>query len=537
MNHLIALSLLAAFPMDKQGQTVLMETPEGEVSEAVQSDDLTQIAVSVYSYWDGMMKIVVNGKEKGTYLRIWDLRFTKDGNLAYVALDAENKMYFVLGSKTYGPYDYVGEYVLSEDGQHYAFRMGRGGTWNDEGYYSGGKYAVFHDGNLGKEYEFISLLTLSPDGSEVSYVAHKGGKWSAYGAYDGGKMFVVRGAKEDKKYDWILGLAYSPNSKRLAYIAGSKGKWIEGEYVGGERMVVVDGKAPKKKYLMATGIVFDSSGTVCYIASPDGTWNANNFYVGGTYFVVTGESEGKKYDFIKGLVATKAGTVAYVAGEGGRWEEENYIGGDYYIVQGKRKTGPYNYIDLPVVAKGGDLYACVISTGGRWDPSGYYSGGKYRVVPNLGNISKDYDDINGSTLILGEKEGFAFLAYDGGEWYEGNYERGKIFGVWGSNESQRYDNIFPASLNISPDGKHCSFTTQNPENGKEFVVVDGKPLEGEYDFVFDKMLLSEDGKFLAYNSVLEDKVYLNVVEVAKALKKEKPKEPEKPKGGKGGKGR
>lgn len=532
MNHLIALSLLAAFPMDKMGQTVLMETPDGEVSEAVQSEDLTQIAVAIYSYEDDMMRVIVNGKEKGTYLSIWDLKFTKDGNLAYVALDTENKMYFVLGSKAYGPYDYVGEYVLSEDGQHYAFRIGTGGTWDEEGYYSGGKYAIFHDGKMGKEYEFISLLTLSPDGSEVSYVAHKGGKWGPGAIYDGGKMYVVRGNKEDKKYDWLFNLVYSPDSKHLAYIAGSKGKWVNGEYMGGERMVVVDAKAPKKKYPMVAGIVFDSAGTACYIAGLDGSWNENNYYVGGTYFLVTGESQGKKHDFAKGLVATKAGTVAYIAGEGGRWEAENYVGGDYFIVQGKRKTGPYNYIDLPVVAKEGDYYASLISTSGRWDPSGYYAEGKYMVVPNLGIPSKEYDNINGITIVLGEKEGFAFLAYEGGEWYEGSYEGGKVFGVCNQKESERYENIFPASLNISPDGKHFSFTAQNPENNKEFVVVDGQPLEGEYDFVFDKMLLSADGKYLAYNSVLENKVYLNVVEVAKALKK--PKEPDKGKG-KGGK--
>ncbi len=525
MNYIISLGLLAAFPMDKMGQTVLMETPDGEVSEAVQSEDLTQIAASIYSYYDGMMRVTVNGQEKGTYASVWDLRFTKDGNLAYVALDEENRMYFVLGSKAYGPYDYVGEYVLSEDGQHYAFRIGKGGKWDDAGYYTGGKYAVFHDGKLGKEYEFITQLTLSPDGSEVSYVAHKGGKWGEDAIYYGGKVFVVKGAKEDKKYDQILELTYSPDGKHLAYIACSKGKWVEGQYVGGERVVVVDAKASKKKYPFVANIVFDSAGTACYVAGLDGTWNENNYYVGGTYFVVTGENPGKKHDFVKGLVATKAGTLAYVAGEGGRWEEENYIGGDYFIVQGKRKIGPYNYIDLPIAAKEGDYYVCMVSTGGRWDPSGYYSGGKYSVVPNLGTPSKEYDDINGANIVLGDKEGFAFLAYEGGEWYEGNYEGGKAFGVCNQKESERYDNIFPASLNISPDGKHFSMTAQNPENAKEFVVVDGKPLEGEYDFVFDRMLLSADGKYIAYNSVLEGKVYLNVVEVAKALKK--PKEPDK----------
>ncbi|MGC8893485.1 MAG: hypothetical protein ACP5QG_01400 [candidate division WOR-3 bacterium] len=533
MNYLIAISLLAAFPMDKMGQTVLMETPSGEISEVVQSDDLTQIAMSIYSYDDSMMRVIVNGQEKGSYASVWDLKFTKDGNLAYVALDEENKMYFVLGSKTYGPYDYVGEYILSEDGQHYAFRIGKGGKWNESGYYSGGKYAVFHDGKLGKEYEFISLLALSPEGSEVSYVAHKGGKWSEDGAYNGGKMFVVRGGVEDKKYDWVSELIYSPDGKHLAYIAGSNGKMVDWQYVGGERVVIVDAKASKKKYPFVINLVFDSSGTACYIAGRDGSWSANNNYVGGTFFAVTGAGEGKKHDLVKGLIATKSGTLAYIAGEDGRWEEDQYIGGDYFIVQGKRKIGPYNYIDLPVVAKQGDYYACVVSTGGRWDPTGYYSGGKYSVVPSIGIPSKQYDDISGQTLILGDKEGFAFLAYEGGEWYEGSYEGGKVFGVCNQKESGRYNNIFPMSLNISPDGRHFSMTAQNPENSKEFIVVDGQPLEGENDFVFDRMLLSEDGKYLAYNSVVENKVYLNVVEVAKALKKEKPQEPDKSKGGKG----
>lgn len=538
MNYIITLSLLAAFPMDRLGQTVLMETPEGEISEAAQSEDLTQIAVSVYSYEDGTMKVMVNGKERGSYMGVWDLRFTKDGSLAYVALDDDNKMYFVLGSKTYGPYDYIGEYVLSEDGQHYAFRVGRGGAWNDEGYYFGGKYSVFHDGKMGKEYEFISSLTISPDGSEVSYVAHKGGKWDKRGSYSGGKMFVVRGEKEDKKYDWLFNLTYSPDGKHLAYIAASKGKWVKDEYMGGERMVVVDAKAPKKRYPMVTGIVFDSAGTACYIASLGGKWNENNYYVGGVYFLVTGESEGKKYDFAKGLVATKSGTVVYIAGEGGRWEDNNYVGGDYFIVQGKRKIGPYSYIGQPVVAREGDYYACMVSTGGRWDPSGYYEGGKYQVIPNFGAPSKEYDNINGNTIVLGDKEGFAFLAYEGGEWNEGSYEGGKVFGVCGQKESERYKVIFPASLNISPDGRHFSFTAQNPENGREFVVVDGQPLEGEHDYVFDRMLLSADGKYLAYNSVSDGKVYLNVVEVSKALRKPKEpeKKPDKGKDGKGGKG-
>jgi len=534
MSYFITIGLFAAFPMDKIGQTVLMEAPDGEVSETAQSDDLTQVAVSFYSYEDGMMRVIVNGKEKGPYASVWDLRFTKDGNLAYVARDEDDKMYFVLGSKEYGPYDYAGEYVLSEDGQHYAFVVGKGGTWNEEGYYSGGKFSVFHDGSMGKEYDYISQLTLSPDGSEVSYIARKGGKWSGDATYSGGKMFVVRGGKEDKQYDLVSDLTYSPDGRHLAYIAGTGGKWVGEDYKGGERMVVVDAKALKKRYPFVEGIVFDSAGTVCYIASLNGKWNENDYYVGGVAFVVVGESEGKKYDFVKGLTATNSGTVIYIAGEGGRWEEGNYVGGDYYIVQGKRKIGPYNYISQPVVSKEGNYYACVASRGGRWDPSGYYAEGKYMVVPNLGNPSKEYESIAMNTLILGDKEGFAFLASEGGEWNEGSYDGGKVFGVCGQTESERYDVIFPASLNISPDGKHFSFTAQNPENSKEFVVVDGKPLEGEHDFVFDRMLLSPDGKYLAYNTVSDGKIYLNVVEVSEALRK--PKEPEKkPDKGKGGK--
>ncbi len=498
------------------GSTPIAPVEDYEVQEAVQSDDLSKLAV-VYVTETGV-RLEMNGELVGEFANVWDVSFTKDGNLVYVTLELDengkDQMFFVMGDKKYGPYDYVGQYVISEDGQHYAFKIGTGGQWDETGYYTGGKYSVYHDGKQSKQYDMISnTIVLSPDGQEVAYVVRKGGKWNDEGSYVGGKEAVVRGSKKDSYHGLCYGLVYSPDSKHLAYLAVDGGKWRDGVYKGGKTKVYVDSKGMKKKYPFITNVVFDSKGTVYYIAGLNGKWSDDNQFYGGEYALVKNNKEGKKKPFIKGLAATQQGTVTYVYSEGGRWEDQNYVGGKYYIMSGPRRTGPYTYTSTAILSQKQDYFVYLVSEGGRWDPTGYYEGGKYTVRPNKGGASRSYDNI--TNIVLADSVGFAAVVYKGGQWSEGSYTDGDMLITWASYESPVYDYIFPESINLSKDGKNVAFTVPDSTQA-EHVVINGHMEENSHDFVFDRMLFSQDGKLLAYNSIDSGQVYLNVVKVPSA---------------------
>ena len=508
----------------------IMDLPQGKTGSFVQSADMRSVALAT-RLTDGSTEIVLNGAGVDTCAGIAGFCFAAPGKLAYVATRKDGSMSFVLGEKEYGPYEYVGEYVVSANGLHYAFVIGKGGKWGGSAY-AGGKYSVLHDGAEGKEYDLVSGLLLSPTGEEVAYVAHKG-KWKKDGSYQDGKQFVVRGTKAEKGHGTCHNLVYSADGKHLAYIAVDKGKWADGAYRGGKAKVYLDGKGvTKNTFPYIPEMVLDSMDTPNYITADGGEWTEDWVYTHGTWRVARGKKLGKKYDFVKGLVSTAEGGVSYVAAERGKWTATGaYINAKFFVIEGKSRKGPYSWISEAWVAAKGNYFANIVSEGGRWDTTGYYEAGQYALTPNKGGRSKDYALIKG--VVLAEKGGFGFIAEESGHWNQGAYEGGTEFVVWGQKTSERYPCIVPGTLNLSPDGSHSAFVICDQALAKEFVVVDGFVLPDTADMMLSRMLFSADGRFLYYNSVRDGAVFLCTVDIPALPIKSPAKVGESGPGGKG----
>jgi len=173
------------------------------------------------------------------YLRSLDesaLQFTPDGELVYTAWE-QKKPFVMIGEEKSDQFDVVQNPVMSPDGSHIAYIVGKGisvagavttppGCDTEEciqmfanmaGYAVGTRahtYFAVADGVMSLPYDEIANLAYSANGASLSFIGRRGDKWH-----------TVMDGKEGDSYDEIRGLQVSPDGKDHVYAARKGNVW------------------------------------------------------------------------------------------------------------------------------------------------------------------------------------------------------------------------------------------------------------------------------------------------------------------------
>jgi WD40 repeat protein len=264
------------------------------------------------------------------------------GNSKFLAIKGANKgkMWFVVNGKKQDEYDWVGEFYISPDGQHYAYVT----QTNNIGVNKNSQQAYVVDGVLQQSFDEagsgLGQPSWSPDGKMVAFPFKAGFLWFvgqqslklngapsplrpyikpeqsieeflksrsapatpntgwhseidtlmwspdskqlAYIAKQGKKMLVVTNRQPGPIYDYISHFTPSPDGKRHAYIAWQAGK----------RQMIIDGKANKQYADVYAPLWSPDSKRIAYKAQTINQW-----------IVVSDSQESEEYE--------KVGTLAW----------------------------------------------------------------------------------------------------------------------------------------------------------------------------------------------------------------------------------
>jgi Tol biopolymer transport system component len=210
--------------------------------------------------------------------------FSSDSNrLAYSVIEKVGKdirMRLVVDGQPGAPYDFIGAYLFSRDGRHFAYAARRGE-----------KEMIVHGKIEHNAYDQVGIPIFSPRGRNLAYVIQDAGKWH-----------VVENREKGLPYDMISHPVFSSQGERMAYLASLVPFYA----------VVADGKI-QGSHLWAGEVVFSPDEKhLAYAAAGEG----------GSGLVIDGREGRERFlSFLKGadLVFIDDRTVQGIAlREGGR---------------------------------------------------------------------------------------------------------------------------------------------------------------------------------------------------------------------------
>jgi hypothetical protein len=262
--------------------------------------------------------------EKTAYESLWNFVFSQDGeHYAYKVHNGSKWMAIVDGSEGQEYDEVFNSIVFSHDGERYAYSATKDGqsfmvvdgieygpykSVSDPIISSGGQHVLYEMSEEGNDHNVVvdgevqeikgDNPVVSPDGSRWAY--------SFYSFYVNSPCYIVLDddfidlGKDDD--NWVIQKVFSPMGSRFAYVL------VPGGGAYGDHVVVVDGGPGTRYHYPGVGtIVFSSDeSTVAYWAKAED---------GGFVMVVNGE-EGKIYNKIGDPVISPDGShVAYVVEE------------------------------------------------------------------------------------------------------------------------------------------------------------------------------------------------------------------------------
>jgi WD40 repeat protein len=391
------------------------------------------------------------------------------------------------------------DFILSPDGTKFAYRARRGG-----------RTTVIVDGQERKTYDNVWGLIFSPDSKRF-----------AFGAEDSGKKFVVVDGQEGLPYDFITDFTFSPDSKHFAYSARKFGK----------ELIILDGQE-SKPYDIVSPPSFSLNGSQFAYAVKEGE---------KAFVVLNGQkskSYGGIYLHIGPTFSPDGKRLAYVIGDAfeyiGHREEPSPLNPRVVLDGQEGKVYPFGMGSL-TFSPDSRQFAYVVSDFDKFPRS--------FVVFN-GQEGKRYDEIRGLTFSPDSTK----LAYVGTRravptselpYYGPYYE----FAILNGQEGQAYIGGI-SNLTFSPDGKQLAYNLL--EAGGEFLILNGQKLENRsslghrpvfspdskhlayvskydpfrvildgrqserYEWIFNPLRFSPDGKLLSYNVIIGREIWLIV---------------------------
>jgi Tol biopolymer transport system component len=184
------------------------------------------------------MRLVVDNKPGRPYDFIGAYLFSRDGEqLAYIA-EKEKKKMIVLNERELETYDSVGIPVFDPRGRHLAYQA-----------QDGGRSHMIKNGVKGPAFDTVSPPKFCPMGERMVYI--------------GVKLLDYAVIEDDTvvgKHMWAGDLALSPDGKHLAYAAGDEGKGSG---------LVIDGRKGDERFfsfIKGAGLTFLDNSTVQGIA-------------------------------------------------------------------------------------------------------------------------------------------------------------------------------------------------------------------------------------------------------------------------------
>lgn len=234
---------------------------------------------------EGKRRVVIDGKESGPFEDASYVRLSADGTHSAFAIQRNKKMLLVLDGQEKSEHDWIWGLEISGDGKHHALVANTGRA-----------SSVLLDGKeLGVHNEFPRALVLSADGSHCGYVARTKGQWGLW--LDGREVMqvgaaepahvrftpsldhhlvVVRGnadstvyrdAKEVGTFPRVEGATLSPDGRHFA-LCSQKG--LEGA-------LILDGQGTHANVLVMSPVFIDGGKRLRYVS----------YEVGKKVFVVT----------------------------------------------------------------------------------------------------------------------------------------------------------------------------------------------------------------------------------------------------------
>lgn len=378
------------------------------------------------------------------------LQSDPEGRVVVCSVWHEGRAFVFRNGAALGPYDEVGEPVLSPDGSAVLFRARRGNRWRvvcgEEGpefreisqprFLPDGKTPVYKarrdrqeqivcGGTLFPPAEAVSDPLILPDGT-IAYAAKSREGW---------RVFVGESAGE--AFEQIRDLTSSGDGRILAYAARRRGRWF----------AVIGGK-PGAEFDEVDSLTLSGDGrVVCY-----------RVRTGSRRRIVAGDSPGEPFDRVSPPVLLPDGSAAaYIASDGA----------GEFVIAGGRRTRAHGSIGSFQVGRDG-VVAYSAKDGEAW-----------RVFRGPWQ-SEAFDEIPGPILLSPAEDRIAFRARRGQRWFLqvgeecfGPYQgcslpwwgngsfffrarrNGRYFVAWPGGRSRRFDRI--GALTVDPDGSRVAF--------------------------------------------------------------------------------
>ena len=361
--------------------------------------------------------------------------------------------------------------TVSPDARHVAYWGPGAGVRSPTAFFSMAENSarLMINGRPTPPYRAVFTPTFSADGEHFAYFADAG---------DGLALVVDGRARRDGVDSVDPEVVVSSTGRGVAYYgivkdesdAGATSRPGSDDGVGRKR----DEKEKSKRFVVCNGVkgrVYDGIGTLVF--SADGQRLAYAARQGDQWLVVCDGTEGPRYASIgkNSITFSPDGKqLAYTA---------KRPAGDWVAVIDGKESAPAHTIGRPLFSPDGSIFGFAVF---RSEHEGAY-------ILNGKRAGEVYDDIDDAVFSSDGKH-YVFTARRDKRWRV----------VHDGREGTPYADVLHPR--ISADGAHVAYVARD-NDGKHFVVLDGKPVGDQKFDEISALCLSDDGRAVAYCGKLD----------------------------------